>query len=1083
LCLDQHARWTRGQRVLAEHYLSWFPELRQDSEAFGDIVLGEVMLRQMRNEMPTLDEYGQRFGQFADRLADHFAGSVSLPLSGGQHPTTVPAFPAHGVAAPGMPLVPGYEVVNELGRGGMGVVYKARQLQLNRWVALKRISDNEPGLHARFQAEAEAVARLQHPHIVQIYEIGQVAGQAYLALELVDGGSLDARINGQPQSALFAATIVQTLARAVQYAHDRGVVHRDLKPDNVLLTTEGTPKLTDFGLARQLDVDSRKTRAGTVLGTPSYMAPEQAQGHIDQVGPLSDVYSLGAILYELLTGEPPFQGETPLDTIMLVCLGEVRSPRKHQPTIPTDLEIICLKCLEKEPGRRYESALALAEDLSRFLAHQPILARPAGTLERVWKWARRKPYAAAAAGLGLAVALSGVAIGGLYVVTEMQRAQLLARDSAERDRLKHLLAETQDFLHQAQAANARSDWSEAEAAARAAIAAGAGETLAAEFVAAAGKIRQHAQARLHDHARRQRFERKRDEALFAAAEITGRASVDSVRLVTAAATEALQHADVNPAAQVLILLLADCAPDAAAGVRWLDQANDYGPPTRFGLQVRARRLRQLGDDAGAKLAQQNADALTPAHAGDYFLLGRHALFAGQPAQAITLLTSALRLQPDQEWAEFFLALAYLRDAKPTEARGHLTAGLGRRRNLVWLYILRGVCQYELREYAAAAKDYDDALALEPDDTARHCILTNRGTLRWRLEQPDAAEADLRAAIALKPADYMAYLNLGRICEANRDTAGALTAFTQALERVPAGDPTQVVLHRTRAKLHTRQGDLAAARADWAAVMRLDPNPTNRQTGAQDRVEYGALLDKVGEPAEAAKWASAAVQLNPQLQSAQRLRADALLKAKQPAEALAALDDYLAQSPADPAAFRARGMLRAQLGRATEALTDYGRALELHADRETLVLRGWAYLIVHDSPKLALTDFAQAITVAPTHGEAYAGRGMARLRLGLVTEAVGDAATAVKHGPTEPRLYYHAARVYAKAAQADRSPAEQTRWTNEALRLVAQALEAEAPAGRRHFWRKVVQGDPLLVALRSDPAWGRLHQQYGAKLDE
>ena len=304
--------------------------------------------------------------------------------------------------------VAGFEILNELGRGGMGVVYRARQKDLNRMVALKMILSGDhagAGELDRFRREAEAVAALQHPNIVQIFVIGEAEGRPYLAFEYIEGGSLANGLTGTPWPSRAAAALVETLAHATQFAHERGIVHRDLKPGNILLSgVRGTtPKITDFGLAKKVEADSSatrdlgsppQTRTGAVMGTPSYIAPEQAAGKNRDVGPLADVYSLGAILYELLTGRPPFRGETALDTVLQVMSDDPVPPRRLHPKVPRDLETICLKCLQKSPAKRYGSARELAEDLRRFLSHEPIAARPIGSRERFVKWAKRHPAAA-----------------------------------------------------------------------------------------------------------------------------------------------------------------------------------------------------------------------------------------------------------------------------------------------------------------------------------------------------------------------------------------------------------------------------------------------------------------------------------------------------------------------------------------------------------------------------------------------------------------------------------------------------------------------------------------------------------------
>ena len=276
-------------------------------------------------------------------------------------------------AAAGRPTVAGYDILQRLGEGGMGVVYKARHLGLNRLVALKMIrggSQARADHFSRFRIEAEAVARLRHPNILQIYDIGEADGLPFVALELLDGGSLDERLAGTPQPGRPAAELMVTLARAVHVAHECGIVHRDLKPSNVLYTSDGVPKITDFGLAKRIDSDDGQTQSGQIMGSPSYMAPEQARGDSRDVGPAADVYSLGAILYEMLTGRPPFKGETPMETVRQVIDDDPVTPSRLVPRVAADLETICLKCLHKEPARRYESAQALADDLTRYLARR-----------------------------------------------------------------------------------------------------------------------------------------------------------------------------------------------------------------------------------------------------------------------------------------------------------------------------------------------------------------------------------------------------------------------------------------------------------------------------------------------------------------------------------------------------------------------------------------------------------------------------------------------------------------------------------------------------------------------------------------
>jgi serine/threonine protein kinase len=380
------SQWFYAQQKRKHGPVSW-GQLRQLAGA-GRVQPGDMILQAGGNKWLA-----------ASAIAGLFSGAEPAPRA--ETPAiratagTVPE--SQRVVTAPLPTVAGYEILGELGRGGMGVVYKARQQGLKRLVALKMILS---GVHAgtqelaRFRHEAEAVARLQHPNIVQIYEVGEQEGRPYFSLELIDGGSLDRKLAGRPVPPREAAQLVRTLAEAMHAAHQQGVIHRDLKPANILLTADGQPKITDFGLAKQLDDASAQTRSGAILGTPSYAAPEQAAGKLREVGPPTDVYALGALLYEMLIGRPPFKGETPLDTVLQVLSQEAVPPRQLDATIPRDLEIICLKCLEKQPGLRYGSAAALAEDLRRFLNGESILARPAGPVELLWRWCRRNPLPA-----------------------------------------------------------------------------------------------------------------------------------------------------------------------------------------------------------------------------------------------------------------------------------------------------------------------------------------------------------------------------------------------------------------------------------------------------------------------------------------------------------------------------------------------------------------------------------------------------------------------------------------------------------------------------------------------------------------
>jgi serine/threonine-protein kinase len=469
LAVDQRERWQRGERIAAETYLQHYPALRADVEHALELVYGEFLIREELREVPALEEYIQRFPQYACRLQEQAEVHRALAQASTDESENATVLDvARPATSPRKPRgrwldVPGYQVLGELGRGGMGVVYKARQIQLKRLVALKMLlygAQAAPEDMVRFRIEAEAVARLEHPNIVRIHDRGEHEGRHFFAMEYVEGGSLDKKLDGRPLPASSAAQLLVQLARAIDYAHRQGIVHRDLKPANVLLAPKSetrnpksetsdvapvsdvefrildfVPKITDFGLAKRLHGDSvTPTPIGALLGTPSYMSPEQAAGNAPAVGPAADVYALGAILYDALTGRPPFRSASLSDTLQQVLTEEPVPPRSLQSKVPRDLETICLKCLEKEAGKRYPSAGELADDVERFLEGKPIHARPTGALERAKKWARRRPAAAALLTVCIAAVLllSG---GGWWTALAVRAAA--EREKQQRERAEH----------------------------------------------------------------------------------------------------------------------------------------------------------------------------------------------------------------------------------------------------------------------------------------------------------------------------------------------------------------------------------------------------------------------------------------------------------------------------------------------------------------------------------------------------------------------------------------------------------------------------------------------------------------------
>jgi hypothetical protein len=436
---------------ISELLLRWEEARRQGREPTPEELCEELcadasgesspqLVDELRQRIAAIRSMERRLGMNSPAVAPTIDDRPVSPEAGqggqGYSDTTLPLdHPPPDAPHPAL-SVPGYEKIELIDQGGMGIVYRAVQTRLQRTVAIKMMAAPRSSQKhsARFQAEAEAVARLQHPHVVQIFEIGHADGRPYFTMEYMSGGTLAAWMTREQPTPRRAAEIAETLARATQAAHDRGIVHRDLKPGNVMLTADGTLKITDFGLAKRLDDTPDLTRTGEVLGTPAYMAPEQATGEGSRVGPASDVYAVGAILYELLARRPPFVGDNPLEVLRQVTDDEPLPPTRLQPAVPRDLEAICLKCLEKSPARRYQSAQELADDLRRFLDGRPILARRAGMVRRLLKYTRRHPGRATLAGLGLLVAMLPVWAEVQHLRTQRQirlRAVEIAAEARE----------------------------------------------------------------------------------------------------------------------------------------------------------------------------------------------------------------------------------------------------------------------------------------------------------------------------------------------------------------------------------------------------------------------------------------------------------------------------------------------------------------------------------------------------------------------------------------------------------------------------------------------------------------------------
>jgi serine/threonine-protein kinase len=917
-----------------------------------------------------------------------------------------------------LPEIPGYVVEGILGRGGVGVVYKARHLKLGRPVALKMLLAgpyaSAPEL-MRFMREAQAVAALDHINIVQVHDVGELEGRPYYTMELVEGGSLAQRLAGAPQPAAGAATMVATLARAIHTAHQRGIVHRDLKPGNVLLTLEGTPKISDFGLARYLDREGALTLTGARVGTPSYMAPESAAGKTSEIGPQADIYSLGGILYEMLTGRPPFRGETTAETERQLLTQEPVPPSRLNAKVPRDLQTICLKCLNKDPQRRYTTAAALADDIERFQRGEPISARPAGVIERTGKWVRRRPgVAAALVGSVFVIAAAGGA--ALWFITD--RAATTRAVQAD-------LKEVTDAEH-------RSDWTGASAALGRAKARLGNRSIAYLH----GEMDQDAQdlelAHLLGSAELNRFSlmegrySRRFDKVHANAAYTDafrRSGIGSTGDDPGAVAARIRQSNIKAALVDALDDWALCVADPQEH-RWLFQVACAADPDPNGWRDRARdpavyndrnALLQLTQSAssakatvrllvalGERLQDAGADA-TPflrqvqkEYPNDFWvntILGDAIRNGGDPAESLRYYQAALAIRPDSAVAYGNLGVALAADGRLDDAIDQFRAGIQIDKDFIHGHYSLGLALRKQGRTSEAIAELKEASRLAPDFADGQY---NLGLALHDSGQLDQAIESFRMALRADPNHAYAHFNLGAALRKKGRTNEAISELSHAIRLVP--DIADWHYNLGLALADSNQPDQAIE--SFRTALQLDPNH------AYARFNLGVALWKERRIDEAIPELKEACRLAPKFADSKYILALALADDGQLDQAIESFRSVLRIDPKNADAHFNLGMALRKQGHTDEAIAEFNQAIRLNPNNADYYYN--QALALRDNGQLdqAIDAFRSTLRQNPNHADALYNLGVALKAKGDLEGAIASLRKATELQPGNADALYN-----------------------------------------------------------------------------
>lgn len=997
------------------------------------------------------------------------------PLS--QRPTQDPfATKAATTESPGNEIgstdsltIGGYKVLKELGRGGMGVVYKAHHPKLNRVVALKMIlSGATAGSQdlSRFLVEAEAIARLQHPNIIQLFEFGEYQGQPFFTLEFVPGGSLADSIKDQPLSPLLAAQVVLQIARGMAFAHEKGIVHRDLKPANILVQemtstqrdtgknhskTDSTRmgmdiKITDFGLAKKVESDGELTGTNAIMGSPCFMAPEQARGDTADIDAISDVYGIGAILYQVITGRPPFQAAKVMEVLRQVIDKEPIPPSHLGLKLDRDLETICLKCLEKEKSKRYQSAALLADDLERYLNHEPIQARPPGISEKFGKWVKRKPLAAALWGVSFLALVGLFASIAFYAQYQRQQAGISKRILEDYQKQQDALGKARESYQKGKDFEKEEKWAASNTEYQKALSvleenpdleSGELMTEITGKIALVSRNILELERKKEAALRLDRFSKNYDNAQFYyifSSEAKAKENLEKALSFAALALgefldsksslnkdlfqETIKYLQTNESRKIerniYELFLISCDLNGVVLGNQEKAKVDLGQAREFGnlVGIHSKSFKRVSAKLNAAIVGKSLDSRAWEKENqsesngfvDWFLIALEKYKQNQWIDSLEANREVLKEQGDHFWGHYLAGLCFLQLNQLEKAKAEFTVCINLRPEFAWPILQRALASLRMAqnekntkissgELIEAQIDFENALK-NPDSLVQYVGLKGLGILK--LEKGDFKEAVENIGKAAKNdlRDFRIFLDLASAYQKAGDLDKALEAIDQGILAFPSASG----LWQKKGMLNQKSGKINLAKVDLENATRLLRAENDPEALVATLLELGQADFRDGYYEKAIATFDEALKIRPKNLVALRFKANSLLQKKDFQNAGKVIDQYLDANGSNPVphkVYETRGLIYAEQGKIPSAIEMYSLALAQNPKNpeeraEIRRHRGWAYYL-NDAFRLSFQDFDLSLTQDKVLAvDALVGRGGSRLKMKLIDQALEDA---------------------------------------------------------------------------------------------